>query len=157
MPTQPETQSALAKSENLMVDMIRMMAILDPHHMVAVMQKLFPFATAIPGLDAAGLTEIHQKNYFAILNASTNIQNMLDVTAMEEHRMLQEYVTATLQQISCAGSPKQTELVGHLIDKLSKETIALMQRNSEQTIAIMKDMRRRYIDALDEIKQALAG
>lgn len=160
MPTQPESESALAKSENPMVEMIMMMAILDPHHMVAAMQKMIPFATAIPDLDAARVTEIQEKNFWAIANASTNIQRMVSETATQEYRMLQECVTKTLQHISCAGAPtgtaaKQTEVIGHLIDKLSKETIDLMQRNSENTVAIINDMRGRYIDAMEEIIQAI--
>lgn len=39
MPKQPESTSALAKSENPMLDMIRTMAIVDPHHMMEIMQK----------------------------------------------------------------------------------------------------------------------
>lgn len=158
MPKQPESTSALAKSDNPMLDMIRTMAIVDPHHMMEVMQKLIPFATAIPGLDAARLTEIQEKNFFAITNASANLQKMMNDTAAAEYQMLQNCVSETLQQISSAGTQtdtaqKQMEMVTRLFEKISKDTIELMEINSKQLSAIVKDMTKRYIAALNEIQQ----
>lgn len=158
MPKQPESMSALAKSDNPMLDMIKTMAIVDPHHIVEVMQKLIPFATAIPGLDAPRLAEVQEKNFFAIMNATANMQKMVSDTATEEYRILQECVSETMQHISSAGAPtgtatKQMEMITHLIDKISKDTIELMERNCEQLSAITKDMTKRYVAALNEIKQ----
>lgn len=161
MAKQPASTSAPATNENPMLDLIKILAISDPHHMVEAMQKLFPFAAAIPGLDVARLTEFQEKNVAAIVEASTTVQKIVRDTAAEECHMLQECVSETLrslQQMSHAGErpgagAKQTDMVVQIMDKLSKETIELMESNSEQMIAVLKDMRLRYVDALNEIKQ----
>ncbi len=161
MPKQRASTSAPATSENPMLDLIKTLAIFDPHHMVAAMQKLFPFAAAMPGLDAARLTEIQEMNVAAIVDASTNVQKIVSNTATQEWQMLQECVSETfrsLQQMSHLGEPAgagadQTDMVVQIIGRLSKETIELMTKNSEQMMAVLKDMTWRYVEALNEVTQ----
>lgn len=163
MPKQtPGTSSsAPEQSANHMMNFIKMLALFDLHHMVEAMQGLFPFPAAIPGLDLARLTKIEEEYFADIANASTNVQQRISATTAEQSKMLQECISDTLRSLhkmSLSGDPnevaaKQTELVAQIMEKLSSETMALIERHSEVMMDILADLKDGYVKALTEIKE----
>jgi hypothetical protein len=154
------TSNPLPEQTSVM-NFIKMLALSDPHHMVESMQKLFPFATSIPGLDPARLTEIGESSFHELLNASTNVQQRISDSVAEESKLLQECIGETLQslqQMSGWGNPhevaaKQTEIVAQVMDKLSRETMEIMMANAEVMMKAVTQMKNRYVATLDEFKK----
>lgn len=158
--TEPETITGIKESENPTLDMIRALAIFDPHRLVEAMQKSLPFAD-IPGVDLARLTETQEKNLAALEGAARMEQQVLSEAAKREFRLIQEQMSETLnaiKELSTTSNPldasaKQTELAVKTLNKLSQETEEFMKDEGSRQMDIFKMLAKRYVDALGEIKQ----
>lgn len=147
-------------SEIPTLDMIRSLAMFDPHHLVEAMQKALPF-TEIPGVDIARLTETQEKNLAVLQGAARMEQQVFSKAAETEFRLMQEQISETLnaiREISGSGNPvdasaRQTELAVKTLDRLSQETEKFMEEEGSRQMDIFKMLAKRYVDALGEIKQ----
>ena len=160
MSTKPNMSVAsMPQAENPLLNVLRLSGSLDPHHLVEAIQKLFPFGT-IPGIDAARLVEMQEKNVAVLQAVTQHLQEVLSNTAKSEFQMVQKCVEDAIRmvgEISQAKDPfeasaKQTEMVVLTVEKLSRETVEVLTKNSEQLVTALKDLALRYIKCINELK-----
>src|SRR5450755_1420466 len=133
--------------ESPALELTKAIALFDPLHIMRDLQQLFPFS-AISGVDLVRLTEIQEKS-LASLKAAVDLEReFVFSTGKREYEMLNACfndIMDAMKQMSMARDPveastKQTEVAVQIVDRLSQETVQVLQNFRAQHMDIFKTL-----------------